>query len=213
MLTLAEIIHKYKALTDKHKRARPMLEMYEEIFKDYRDSSKVFEIGVSQGGSLLAWGKYFSQAQVYGLDNKLARCTFKTGDRIELVELDQSSKEELEVFGKRGPFDIGIDDGSHCWSHQILSFEVLFPQIRSGGLYIIEDIETSYKTHSSPKHSLKYDTGPISAMEYFRNLVDDLNFFGTGLDSQEGKEADWTNVQKTVEWVMFRPNAIVIKKR
>jgi hypothetical protein len=187
--------------------------MYEEIFKDYRDSSKVFEIGVAQGGSLLAWKEYFSQARVYGLDNKLKRYAFERADRIELVELDQSSKEELEAFGKLGPFDIGIDDGSHCWSHQISSFETLFPQIRSGGLYIIEDIETSYKPHSSPKHSLKYDTGNISAMDYFRNLVDDLNFFGTGLDSQEGKEADWTNVQKTVEWVMFRPNAIVIKKR
>lgn len=42
------------------------------------------------------------------------------------------------------PYDIIIDDGSHMVRHVIASFEALFPYLRRGGLYIIEDLHTSY---------------------------------------------------------------------
>ncbi len=51
---------------------------------------------------------------------------------------------QLDAFALRGPFDIGIDDGSHIWCHQILAFERLWPAIKRGGLYVIEDVLTSY---------------------------------------------------------------------
>ena len=43
------------------------------------------------------------------------------------------------------PFDIIIDDGSHVPWHQIFTLESIFHTwLKPGGLYIIEDLETSY---------------------------------------------------------------------
>ena len=44
-----------------------------------------------------------------------------------------------------GDFDIIIDDGSHKMNHQQISFDVLFPHLKSGGIYVIEDLHTSVK--------------------------------------------------------------------
>jgi hypothetical protein len=49
-----------------------------------------------------------------------------------------------------GGWDIVIDDGSHLPRHQLVSFCALFPFVRPGGLYIIEDIESSYYNSPSP---------------------------------------------------------------
>ena len=43
-----------------------------------------------------------------------------------------------------GDFDIILDDGGHKMDQQITSFRVLFPILKSGGVYIIEDLGTSY---------------------------------------------------------------------
>lgn len=42
------------------------------------------------------------------------------------------------------PVDIIIDDGGHTMNQQKISMISLLPLVRSGGLYIIEDLETSY---------------------------------------------------------------------
>jgi hypothetical protein len=48
-------------------------------------------------------------------------------------------------------WDIIIDDGSHLPEHQLVSFTALFPFVRPGGVYVIEDIETSYFDGPSAK--------------------------------------------------------------
>ncbi len=45
-------------------------------------------------------------------------------------------------------YDIIIDDGSHVPQHQIISLACLLPALNPGGLYIIEDLETSYWCYS-----------------------------------------------------------------
>lgn len=37
-----------------------------------------------------------------------------------------------------------IDDGGHSWNQQRTSFDVLFPAVVPGGVYILEDLLTSY---------------------------------------------------------------------
>ncbi len=44
----------------------------------------------------------------------------------------------------RGGWDLVIDDGGHIPRDQLTSFCALFPFVRPGGLYVIEDVETSY---------------------------------------------------------------------
>lgn len=198
--------------TDKGRGIKTHLDLYEELFSSYRGSaSKVFELGVQYGGSIAMWSEYFHNARIYALDNRV-----KTLDRIRgvprvvPVEIDQSSSRQLKDFGEKfGPFDIGIDDASHLWSHQILTFEELFPFISDGGLYVVEDTLTSYqKFIDMSKASRGYADHSIDTVSYFKNLIDEINFDGYTLIKPES----YTYFQKHIDWISFRHNSIVIKK-
>eukprot|EP00966_Prymnesium_polylepis_P209969 4862778-Prymnesium_polylepis.1 len=59
---------------------------------------------------------------------------------------DASSKSDLDrVFAATGgrPFDVIIDDGSHLSEHQHATLVGMLPRVRSGGLYVVEDIMSS----------------------------------------------------------------------
>ena len=51
---------------------------------------------------------------------------------------------KLNELFKDIKFDIIINDGSHITSHQQNSFGFLFPFLNSNGIYICEDLHTSY---------------------------------------------------------------------
>ena len=51
---------------------------------------------------------------------------------------------DVRVGEAHGPFDFVIDDGSHASPQQIESFRILWPFIKDRGVYIIEDVQTSY---------------------------------------------------------------------
>ena len=42
-------------------------------------------------------------------------------------------------------FDIIIDDGSHQSKHIISSFKFLFSYLNNNGIYVVEDLQTSYQ--------------------------------------------------------------------
>jgi hypothetical protein len=73
------------------------------------------------------------------------------------------------VNNSRDYFDIIIDDGGHTMKQQITSFIYLFPKVRSGGLYVIEDLQTSYFTDSDSGYLVNTTT-----IEFIKILVDDI---------------------------------------
>lgn len=66
--------------------------------------------------------------------------------RVTIVSGDQSSCTDLQGLVSRiaTKIDVIIDDGSHHPHHQLRSFLYLFPHLPPGGIYVIEDVETSY---------------------------------------------------------------------
>jgi len=61
------------------------------------------------------------------------------------LDPDEMLKEnKAQQSWRTGGWDIIIDDGSHIPRHQLVSFSALFPFVRPGGVYVIEDIESSY---------------------------------------------------------------------
>lgn len=121
------------------------LRFYEQFLESRRRNvRKVLEIGVQKGASLRMWQEYFPDARIYGLD--IAESALKiTGERIDVRLLDQSDAEALRRFAvSEGPFDVIVEDGSHRWEHQIISLQVLLDFVRPGGVYIVEDLHTSY---------------------------------------------------------------------
>jgi hypothetical protein len=123
----------------------------------------VFEIGVGgyespePGGSLQFWRDYFPRSTIIGLD--ISEKTLDYGPRVKFARADQSSAADLEsVVAEYGPPDIVIDDGSHIGEHQIASFECLWPKLPSEGVYVIEDLATSFApeyggAHPAPERS------------------------------------------------------------
>ncbi|MDR1647626.1 MAG: class I SAM-dependent methyltransferase, partial [Zoogloeaceae bacterium] len=69
-----------------------------------------------------------------------------------------------------GMFDIVVDDGSHVCGDVIATFLNLFPRLASGGVYIIEDLSTSYWENFGG--GFRRDE---SSIEFFKHLADTVN--------------------------------------
>lgn len=125
--------------------------LYERHFAGLRDQRvRLLEIGVGgfeapdRGGeSLRMWRHYFRRGLVFGLD--LFDKSALDDLRIATITGDQSDAAGLRRIAEGiGPLDIVIDDGSHVSDHVLASFAALFPLLAPGGLYVIEDLQTSY---------------------------------------------------------------------
>ena len=87
---------------------------------------------------------------------------------------DQDDPEQLNAIMQKtgGNFDVIIDDGGHTMSQQITSFTTLFPHVKSRGVYIIEDLHTSYY------RDFQGGTASLTTLDFLRGLIDDLNYVG-----------------------------------
>jgi hypothetical protein len=105
------------------------------------DSQIVHGLNDGGGASIKMWQDYFPNGEILGID--INDANYLNSERIQTYVVDQGSKAELEKFLRGlgdGQFDIVIDDGSHRADHQQLSFGLLFPRLKTGGLYFIEDL-------------------------------------------------------------------------
>jgi hypothetical protein len=126
---------------------------YETRLEAYRSRPiRVLEIGLREGASLELWSAYFHpDSEIFGIDYGSIdpHCAPCNIHGALCFHGDQENRTFLELVLKRsgGNFDIIIDDGGHGYGQQMVSFEVLFERaLKPGGVYFIEDIETSYWT-------------------------------------------------------------------
>ncbi|UCS91981.1 class I SAM-dependent methyltransferase [Echinicola marina] len=140
---------------------------------------KLLEIGVggydkpfSGGSSLRMWKRYFSRGLIFSFDiydksaHEEARIKIYQGSQVDAKFLDQ-------VCNEAGSLDIIIDDGSHINEHVLFTFHHLFPKLNEGGIYVIEDTQTSYWEHYGGE--LEERNSKETIMGYFKSLVDGLN--------------------------------------
>lgn len=124
----------------------------------------------SGGASMKMWSEYLPNATITGIDINPA--PHLNTDRIATYCVDQGSKESLRAFLKQHPdpmFDVIIDDGSHRADHQQVSLEALFPQLKPGGLYFIEDLnDFGYGGRAGGPHATP-DT--ISTRDFFKRYT------------------------------------------
>ncbi len=122
------------------------LDVYEKHFAQFRDTKLNFlEIGVYKGGSLEMWRSYFGpEAAIWGVDiDPQCRAYETPGTRVRIGSQDDPVFLR-GVIDEMGAPDLILDDGSHVAAHQEASFRTLFPLLKDGGLYVIEDLHTSY---------------------------------------------------------------------
>ena len=180
--SLAELCKTHK--TDKCASDHNYVELYEKFFSPVRTQAKrVLEIGVWRGDSLRLWEEYFPSARIFGIDiNDSSR--YNT-DRIITAIADQANREQLGQFieAHGSDFDIVIDDGGHTMEQQQTSFGFLFPHVRSGGIYIIEDVHTSFP-NLYPDYGVEADE-KNSTFSMINNFVRNGKFQSKYLTEQE----------------------------
>lgn len=163
------------------------LEVYDQLLKSYRGKSvNILEIGVQNGGSLETWAQYFTNAiNIIGCDiNPQCRSLIFDDPRICVIVGDATKDSTInDILSRVDSFDIIIDDGSHSSSDIIASFTKLFPSLRTGGIYIAEDLHCCYWKEF--EGGLSY---PYSGIEFFKALCDCLNSAYWGLSGYTQNE-------------------------
>ncbi|MDR1394706.1 MAG: class I SAM-dependent methyltransferase [Deltaproteobacteria bacterium] len=134
-----------KHATDKSSgpRGHDFLRKYEFFLKPWQNEAfTLLELGVYMGASLRMWADYFPRAAIIGTDIEPQALDSRT-ERLQIILGDLSQPDFLESLIPLGA-SIIIDDASHWWPDQLRSLLVLYPALPGGGLYIIEDIHTSF---------------------------------------------------------------------
>lgn len=132
--------------TDKSDSFHNYLSKYEFFLKEWRKKEfNLLELGVLDGSSLKVWESYFFEAHIYGVDIN-PNCKELEGGRKHVKIMDLSQIESYKELSNLKP-SIIIDDGSHIWSHQLKSLFYLFRVLPPGGIFIIEDLETSFSAY------------------------------------------------------------------
>lgn len=198
--------------TDKSSDTYDYLRKYELFFQYFREEKiNVLELGVFRGESMYAFGApddgYFKNARVIGADITPGAEENMPNPKNFLL-LDASIEELLEKLKVLNP-SIVIDDASHLWSHQIKALFILWDFIPSGGLYIIENINTSFKNSGFEG----FDDANVSAFEICRD-ISEIVTGGSFIDEKNHpfiKEV--TNIAEETDMISFINGSCIIVKK
>ncbi len=162
------------------------LSAYEDFFSPFRQHPiNILEIGILNGGHLEVLSRYFPNAKnIIGCDiDPKCRSLSYADDRIKVVVADAYSDEaEGEISAIAPTLDIVIEDGTHVQRDVVSAFVKYFPSVSDGGLFLVEDLHTSYWE--------SYGGGlfhPFSAYAFFRRLTDVINaeHWNTGISVED----------------------------
>ena len=153
---------------------------YQSHFAPFRNKKiLLLEIGVgghevpTEGGkSLRMWKQYFHNANINSID--IFDKSALQEKRIRIFKGSQVDKDFLHQLIKNiGNPDIIIDDGSHVNEHVIETFKIMFPLLNDGGIYVVEDTQTSYwPSFGGDETNLN---NPSTLLNFFKSLTDCLN--------------------------------------
>jgi len=121
-----------------------------QVLQGIGDVSRIFELGVWEGGSAALWALTKPLTRYVGIDCRSVDLPFpeslRRHPRWDAVRLHGHVSQDDRAALRRivdedfdGPLDLVVDDASHLYAQSMASFETLFPRLRPGGLYLIED--------------------------------------------------------------------------
>ena len=152
----------------------------------------IVEIGVFSGGSLDMWADYFGECQIFGIDIEDA-CKSYERENVHVFIGDQADPNFWGKFKSKVPkIDVLIDDGGHTPDQQSVTLKCMLPHLRSGGVYICEDVEGIHNRFAA------FATG----------IVGELNRM-----SEEGSGSDEpSEFQRSSFSIHFYPFMVIIEK-
>jgi cephalosporin hydroxylase len=149
---VTEDFHKHKTTAEEVVILKDLrwFEYYSDLIRE-RNVRNLIELGIFEGGSALLFALLFDWLHIVAIDVRppdravrehLAR--LKLEDRVSLcygISQDDRAAVERAVSATFGgePVDMVVDDASHAYRLSRASFEILFPRLRHGGIYVVED--------------------------------------------------------------------------
>jgi cephalosporin hydroxylase len=200
----------FKELYEKYHSDKTKFSKFYDFWFSRRKFVNILEIGAYKGGSMRAMKEFYPEANIVGIDDAqvfIDECpdlNIKLGDQRDEVFLKN-------VIEEMGLPDIIIDDGGHTMTQQIESFKILFPMLKNGGYYIIEDLETSYLKEWIDQR--------LATTEFLKSFVDDINFHGKsheaefGLEDMAKRNVKTNYYEQAIESMHFHNNICLIIKR
>lgn len=204
----------------------PLYEPYLEKFKK-QHRGNLLEVGIRKGGSMLLWSNTFPNFEIYGIDiDTLPKIN---NPRINMFKISQDDKPSIVQMSPLDGYDIIIDDGSHLGRMSEKTFDICWPLLKPGGLYVVEDWGCGYWSdwHDGRSFSpsrirnfiykvklhfgLKTQTpGHYYGMVGFvKNLVDKV-----GVADLTRRTVDGTATQHTsIKRISFEPSLVFIEKK
>ncbi len=130
---------------------KPLVERYAELIAELQPRN-VFELGIFEGGSTVFLSELAHPDRLVAIDRQAPRspglreyiaANGREGTLRVYDDVDQSDRARLreiadEAFGAE-PLDLVFDDCSHLYEPTRASFSELFPRLRPGGVFAIED--------------------------------------------------------------------------
>ncbi len=187
---------------------------YQHYLKKFRRKNiNLLEIGVGgyerpdRGGqSLRMWKRYFKRGNIYAID--IYDKSPQEAARIRIFQGSQVDTDFLDAVERAiaGPIDIIVDDGSHINEHVVTTFKHLFPKLKPGGVYVVEDTQTSYwPDYGGDSDDLE---NPQTMMNFFKKMPDRLNHTEFRIKDYQPDYFD-----ENIASIHFYHNLIFISKR
>jgi predicted O-methyltransferase YrrM len=163
-------------------KGRPAIEQYENLIRT-TEPKTILEIGIFGGGSTALLAQLASPTKLVAVEIHVHRIkaldAFVEGHELDKVVsaiygVDQADAARLADIVSQEfngtPIDLVIDDASHLSDQTRASFNALFPHVRPGGSYVIEDWSWPHRgyPHPNPKHRA---LPPVSAFALELGLV------------------------------------------
>jgi hypothetical protein len=119
--------------------------IYEGLLGARREEvQKVIELGVKFGASLRMWADYFPSARVWGVDvEDRTGGQFDGSPQVHLLIGEATSAAVARRLTEEtsGEVDLIVDDASHEPEQVRAAYRRLFPLLRRGGVYVVEDVQ------------------------------------------------------------------------
>jgi hypothetical protein len=172
---------------------KPLVDQYAKFFASMPGfrARNMLELGLWDGGSTAFWFELLRPDKYIGIDKSEREDSayFRTytaargiTDRVKTYwgtnQADSARLISLVMNEFGGNLNLVIDDASHQYEATKQSFEILFPRVESGGLYIIEDWAWSHWSEFQARGHPWADNVPLTNLVF--ELVEAAGSWASG---------------------------------
>lgn len=187
-------------------------DLYSRYINDIPAGFRILEIGYGGYANIDAGGESARMWKEWapGIDLTIVDL-FPKNNIPEGVTFIDGSQTDPATYESQDSWDVIIDDGSHLNADIIRTFQLLWPKLKSQGLYCVEDTHSSYDPYypdsspipTNPVPTSKCGPSEETAMQFFARLSHQVNkaFFNELYHEPYG-----------IEYIHFYKDLVIIKK-